>query len=401
MPMATTVRDTFADLTGFNPDLLAAEPRRLRAAYGFDDVAIVPGVETIHPDDVDLTWELGGQRFAIPFIASAMDGVVDVDFAIALGKLGGLAVLNLEGLQTRYERPAEPLAEIAAAPRDTVTELMQRLYQAPVRDELVARRVREIKAAGVPAAVSTTPGLADRLGPIAAEAGVDIFVVQSTVTSRRFRSHDGAQPLDFSRFCRTLGVPVVVGNCVGTAAALELMDTGIAGLLVGVGPGAACTSREVLGIGVPQVTATLDCAAARDAYFARTGRYVPIVTDGGMRTGGDVCKAFASGADAVMIGSPFAQTEQAPGRGHHWGMATPHAGLPRGTRIKVGVSGSLEQILFGPTSLTNGTQNLVGALRTCMGVVGAAALREMHQAEMVIAPAIKTEGKSWQLSGAN
>jgi IMP dehydrogenase len=325
---------------------------------------------------------------------------VDVAFAIALGRLGGLAVLNLEGLQTRYEQPAEQLAEIANAPRESATELMQRLYQAPIRDDLVARRVQEIKAAGVVAAVSTTPSLAGRLGPLVAEAGGDIFVVQSTVTSRRFRSHDGAPSLDFSKFCSRLRLPVVVGNCVGLGASLELMETGIAGLLVGVGPGAACTSREVLGIGVPQVTATMDCAGARDAFYARTGRYVPIVTDGGMRTGGDVCKAFASGADAVMIGSPFAQSAEAPGGGHHWGMATPHAGLPRGTRIRVGVNGTLEQILFGPTSLTNGTQNLVGALRTCMGVCGAATVRDMHEVEMVIAPAIKTEGKSWQLAGA-
>ena len=372
-------------------------PSRLRRAYGFDDVAIVPGVETIHPDAVELSLELGGRGFVIPFVASAMDGVVDVAFAVALGRLGGLAVLNLEGLHTRYPDAAEPLAEIVAAPAEAVTGLMQRLYQAPIRDDLVARRIGEIKDAGVAAAVSATPSLASHLGPVAAEVGVDLFVVQSTVTSRRFRSHDGAPPLDFSRLCRELDVPVVVGNCVSYAAALELMDTGIAGLLVGVGPGAACTSREVLGIGVPQVTATLDCAAARDEYVRRTGRYVPVITDGGMRTGGDVCKAFASGADAVMIGSPLAQAAEAPGRGHHWGMATPHAGLPRGTRIKVGVSGSLEQILFGPTSRTDGTQNLVGALRTCMGVCGAASIREMHAVEMVIAPAIKTEGKAYQL----
>jgi IMP dehydrogenase len=395
--MATTVRETSLPDLG---DLFAAERNRLRPAYGFDDVAIVPGVETIHPDDVDLSFELGGRRFAIPFIASAMDGVVDVPFAVAIGRLGGLAVLNLEGLQTRYEDPAEPLSEIAAAPRETVTELMQRLYQAPMRDDLVARRVAEIKAAGVPAAVSSTPSLAERLGPIAAEAGVDIFVVQSTVTSRRFRARAGVHTLDFERFCRDIAVPVVVGNCVGYAAAMELMETGIAGLLVGVGPGAACTSREVLGIGVPQVTATMDCSAARDAHYRATGRYVPVITDGGMRTGGDVCKAIASGADAVMIGSPFAQTSEAPGRGHHWGMATPHAGLPRGTRITVGVNGSLEQVLFGPTSLTNGTQNLVGALRTCMGVCGAASIADMHEVEMVIAPAIKTEGKAYQLAGA-
>jgi len=392
--MTTAVRERVVESSVFE----APPASRLRPAYGFDDVAIVPGVETLHPDDVDLSWSIGGQRFAIPIIASAMDGVVDVSFAVALSKLGGLAVVNLEGLQTRYDHPDEPLAEIAAASRESATELMQRLYQAPLRDDLVARRIEEIKARGGVAAVSATPSLADRLGPVAVEAGADVFVVQSTVTSRRFRSRSAA--LDFERFCAQMRAPVVVGNCVGFGASLELMETGIAGLLVGVGPGAACTSREVLGIGVPQVTATMDCAAARDAFYARTGRYVPIITDGGMRTGGDVCKALASGADAVMIGSPFAQAIEAPGRGHHWGMATPHAGLPRGTRIKVGVNGSLEQILFGPTSLTNGTQNLVGAVRTCMGVCGAATLREMHQVEMVIAPAIKTEGKSWQLAGA-
>jgi IMP dehydrogenase len=394
--MTIAVRESLVDLGLAD----APRPTRLRPAYGFDDVAIVPGVETLHPDDVDLSWTLGGKRFAIPFIASAMDGVVDVPFAIALGQLGGLAVLNLEGLQTRYEHPEEPLAEIADAAREAATELMQRLYAAPIRDDLVATRVQQIKAGGAVAAVSATPSMADRLGPLVAEAGGDIFVVQSTVTSRRFRSHNGTPPLDFARFCRQLRLPVVVGNCVGYQAALELMDAGISGLLVGVGPGAACTSREVLGIGVPQVTATMDCAAARDAFYARTGRYVPVVTDGGMRTGGDVCKALASGADAVMIGSPFAQAAEAPGRGHHWGMATPHPGLPRGTRIRVGANGTLEQILFGPTSLTNGTHNLVGAVRTCMGVCGAATLREMHEVEMVIAPAIKTEGKSWQLAGA-
>jgi IMP dehydrogenase len=386
----------------FSDDLLRrAAERRLRPAYGFDDVAIVPGLETIHPDDVDLGLSLGRVRLAIPFVASAMDGVVNVPFAVALGRLGGLAVLNLEGIQTRYEAPEEPLEKIAAAPAAEVTELMQRLYQRPIQEPLVARRVEEIKQAGAPAAVSCTPALAHRLGPVAAEAGVDLFVVQSTVTSRRFRADGAARPvLDFERFCATMPVPVLVGNCVAYAAALELMEAGIAGLLVGVGPGAACTSREVLGIGVPQVTATLDCAAARDAFHRRTGRYVPVITDGGMRTGGDVCKAFASGADAVMIGSPFAQAAEAPGRGHHWGMATPHPGLPRGTRIRVGVSGSLETILFGPTSRTDGTQNLVGALRTCMGVCGAATLREMHAVELVIAPAIKTEGKSWQLAAA-
>ncbi len=419
-PVPDTQHETTPGLSAtLEAELVAAGAARgrrakLRPAYGFDDVAIVPGVETIHPDDVDITFELGGHRFAIPFIASAMDGVVDVPFAIALGKMGGLGVLNLEGLQTRYEHPEEQLEEIAEAPKETVTALMQRLYQAPIREELVGRRIEEIRRAGVAAAVSATPASAARLGPVADAAGVDIFVVQATVSTRRFRS--SARPaadatkgyagtgghtfLDFERFCADMRAPVVVGNTVSYTTTLELMETGVAGILVGVGPGAACTSREVLGIGVPQVTATMDCAAARDAFRRRTGRYVPIITDGGMRTGGDVCKAFASGADAVMIGSPFAQAAEAPGRGHHWGMATPHAGLPRGTRIKVGVGGTLEQILFGPTSKTNGTQNLVGALRTCMGTCGAAVVGEMHDAEMVIAPAIKTEGKSWQLTGA-
>ncbi|MBI2755681.1 MAG: GuaB3 family IMP dehydrogenase-related protein [Chloroflexi bacterium] len=385
---------------------------RLRPAYGFDDVAIVPGTEAIHPDDVNTTFQLGEHRFAIPFIASAMDGVVDVPFAIKIGQMGGLGVLNLDGLQTRYEDPSQPLADIAAAEPGQVTALMQKLYQAPVREDLVGRRIAEIKRAGVKAAVSCTPTTAGRFGPLADAAGVDLFVVQATVSTRRFRSSriaeggsgysgtGGHTALDFEQFCRAMRAPVVVGNCVTYEAALELMDAGIAGLLVGVGPGAACTSREVLGIGVPQVTATLDCSAARDAHYARSGRYVPIITDGGMKTGGDVCKAFASGADAVMIGSPFAQAEEAPGRGHHWGMATPHAGLPRGTRIKVGVNGSLQTILFGPTSKSDGTQNFVGALRTCMGTVGAGTIRDMHEVEMVIAPAMKTEGKSWQLSGA-
>jgi IMP dehydrogenase len=276
---------------------------------------------------------------------------------------------------------------------------MQGLYQAPLREELVGRRIGEMKAEGVLVAASATPANAERLAGLAIEAGVDIFVVQSTVSTARFRSRS-LQQLSFAKFCRETRVPVIVGNCVSFQAALELMETGISGLLVGVGPGAACTSREVLGIGVPQVTATIDCAAARDTYLKRSGRYVPIVTDGGMRTGGDICKAFAAGADAVMLGSPFAQCQEAPGRGHHWGMATPHGALPRGTRIRVGVKSTLERTLFGPTSRTDGTENLVGALKTCMGVVGAVDLREMHQAELVVAPAIKTEGKIWQLSGA-
>lgn len=373
--------------------------KQLRQAYGFDDVAIVPGNVTVDPAEVDCSWQLGRHRIALPIVASAMDAVVDPSFAAKLGRLGGLAVLNLDGLQTRYERPAEVLVEIAGASPDDVTSLMQRLYRAPLREELVGRRIGEIKAEGVLAAVSATPANAERLGRLAVEAGVDVFVVQSTVTTARYRSSSGPQ-LSFAQFCRDMAIPVVVGNCVSFQAALDLMETGIAGLLVGVGPGAACTSREVLGIGVPQVTATIDCAAARDAYYRQTGRYVPIITDGGMRTGGDLCKAFAAGADAVMLGSPFAQCAEAPGQGHHWGMATPHGALPRGTRIRVGLNSTLEQTLFGPTSRTDGTENFIGALKTCMGVCGACDLHEMHEAEMVIAPAIKTEGKIWQLSGA-
>ena len=313
--MATTIRETsLPDLDSFDSDLFPPEPTRLRAAYGFDDVAIVPGVETIHPDDVDLSWELAGHRFAVPFIASAMDGVVDVPFAIALGQLGGLGVLNLEGLQTRYERPEEPLAEIAAAPRESVTELMQHLYRRPSAmtwSRAASRRSRP--RAWLPRCPRRRawPNASGRSRP---KPGWTCFSSNRRLPRSASEHTRGMHTLDFARFCRTVGVPVVVGNCVSYAATLELMDTGIAGLLVGVGPGAACTSREVLGIGVPQVTATMDCAAARDAYARRSGRYVPIITDGGMRTGGDVCKAFASGADAVMIGSPFAQATEAPAR---------------------------------------------------------------------------------------
>jgi IMP dehydrogenase len=380
-------------LTSPVADMHVSGSARLRPAYGFDDVALVPGALTIDPDDVDISWQVGPHRFALPVVASAMDGVVDPAFAIALGRLGGLAVLNLDGLQTRYDEPTEPLAQITAAPAEQATALLQELYRAPVRNDLIKRRVEEIKAGGVIAAVSATPANAAAYGRIAVDAGVDIFVVQATVTAAQHRSRAQTH-LSLRDFCRWMPVPVVVGNCVAYSAALELMETGIAALLVGVGPGAACTSREVLGIGVPQVTATMDCAAARDTFHARSGRYVPIITDGG------VAKAIASGSDAVMLGSPFAQTHEAPGKGHHWGMATPHPGLPRGTRIKVGVQGSLEQLLFGPTSRTDGTQNLMGALRTSMGVLGAANLGEMHAVDMVIAPSIKTEGKLWQLARA-
>lgn len=373
------------------------EHRRLRRAYGFDEVSLVPGDVTVNPDQVDTSFRLGDLVFPLPVLAAAMDAVVDVAFSDALHRMGGLAVINLEGVQTRYEHPEEVLAQIAEAPDGTVTELMQRVYGSPIQEHLVGERVRAIKQGGAYCAASVTPGNTKRLAPLAVEAGIDILVVQSTVTTARHHSKS-YRGLIFSELCEQVRIPVVVGNCVSFSAALELMETGVAGILVGVGPGAACTSREVLGIGVPQVTATLDCAAARDHYFQSAGRYVSVITDGGIHTGGDLCKAIAAGADAVMLGSAFAQSAEAPGRGTEWGMATPHPALPRGTRIKVGVKGSLEQILFGPTSVTDGTQNLMGALRLAMGMCGASTLQEMHQAEMIIAPSVKTEGKLFQMA---
>jgi IMP dehydrogenase len=375
--------------------------RKARVTYGFDEIALVPGAVTINPNEVDVTWQIptadgGALQVALPILASAMDGVVDTRFAIAMGRLGGLAVLNLEGVQVRYEDADSVLAEVLAADKDQVTGLLQKVYLEPVKEELISRRIREIKDAGVMAAVSAIPQKAERCGAIAQEAGVDVFVVQSTVSTARHISTE-YRMLDLSDFCRSMKCPVIIGNTVTYGTTLELMECGVSGVLVGVGPGAACTSRGVLGLGVPQVTATVDCAAARDAYFKKTGRYVPIITDGGMNKGGDVCKALACGADAVMVGSAFAKAEEAPGRGFHWGMATPHANLPRGTRIKVGVSGTLEQILFGPATVDDGSQNLVGAITTCMGNVGAASLREFQETEIIIAPSIKSEGKLFQM----
>jgi IMP dehydrogenase len=375
-----------------------ASPRfkQLRPSYGFDEVAIVPGDFTINPDQTNTDFHIGAFSFTAPIIASDMDAVVDVAMVIRMHKLGGLAVLNLDGVQARYENPAEVLEKIARTSDAEVTALMQKIYQEPVKEKLAGERVQAIKKAGAVCAVSLVPATTKRLAPVVAEAGGDILVVKSTVTSARHisKSYRG---LIFSELSRQLKMPIIVGNCVSYSACLELMQTGIAGVLVGVGPGAACTSREVLGLGVPQITATIDCAAARDEYFKESGRYVPIITDGGFRKGGDVCKAFAAGADAAMLGSNFAQVEGAPGRGYHWGMSHPHPSLPRGTRIKVGTTTTLEKLLFGPTSLVHGTENLVGALRMAMGFCGAANIKEFHNAEMVIAPSITTEGKSWQM----
>ena len=374
--------------------------RKARVTYGFDEIALVPGEVTINPAEVDTSFMIPRKdtsviKLGIPIIASAMDGVTDVRFCIEMGKLGGLGVVNLEGVQTRYENPDEVLAQVVKASNQDVTTIIQKLYLEPVKEELIAKRVEQLKAAGVLAAVSSIPQKAERYGAIAQEAGADVFVVQSTVSTVRHISTQ-YKSLELKSFCDTMKIPVIIGNAVTYSVTLELMECGVAGVLIGVGPGAACTSRGVLGLGVPQVTATVDCAAARDYHFKRSGRYIPIITDGGMSKGGDVCKALACGSDAVMVGSAFARAEEAPGRGNHWGMATPHANLPRGTRIRVGVTGSLRQILFGPATVDDGSQNLVGAITTCMGNVGASTIREFQETEIIIAPSIKTEGKLFQ-----
>lgn len=369
--------------------------RKARMAYGFDDIALVPGTVTVNPNEVDISWELCGRRFEIPVVAAAMDGVVDPKFAIEMGRLGGFAVLNLEGIQSRYENPDEVLDRIVSASLDEATKIIQSIYAEPIKEELIHKRITHIKKGGGPAVVSSIPQRAERFAKIAEEAGADIFVVQSTVTTARHIATEYT-PVDLKRLKKNLSIPLIIGNVVTYEACLELMECGVDALLIGVGPGAACTSREVLGLGVPQVTATADSAAARDFHYKQTGRYVPILTDGGMTTGGDICKALASGADAVMIGSAFARAVEAPGRGYHWGMATPHQNLPRGTRIRVGVMGPLEQILFGPAFTDDGSLNLVGAIRTCMGAVGARCIRELQLTELIIAPAIKTEGKVFQ-----
>lgn len=369
--------------------------RKARVAYGFDDIALVPGMVTVNSNEVDTSWDLCGRRFEIPIIAAAMDGVVDTKFAVEMARLGGIAVLNLEGIQTRYENPDVVLDRLVSSSQDEATKIIQSVYGEPIKEELIHQRITEIKKGGGYAVVSSIPQRAERFAKIAEEAGADIFVIQSTVTTARHIATEYT-PLDFKKLKKELAIPLIVGNCVTYEACLELMETGIDALLIGVGPGAACTTREVLGLGVPQVTATADAAAARDFYFKQKGRYVPIITDGGMTSGGDICKALAAGADAVMIGSAFARAEEAPGRGYHWGMATPHQNLPRGTRIRVGVAGPLEQILFGPAFTDDGTMNLVGAIRTCMGSVGARTIREFQLTELIIAPAIKTEGKIFQ-----
>jgi IMP dehydrogenase len=375
--------------------MAAPKLKKLERAYGFDEVAIVPGDVTVNPDQTNTNLNIGEFTFSVPILASAMDAVVDTNIAIQFNKLGGLAVLNLDGIQSRYDNPEEILDDIAHASNSEVTALIQKIYSRPIKENLIGERIKTIKASGAVCAVSFIPATTKKFAPIAQEAGADILVIQSTVTTARHisKSYHG---LVFSELAKTIKLPVIVGNCVTYTAALELMKTGIDGILVGVGPGAACTTREVLGVGVPQITATMDCAAARDTYFKDTGKYIAIITDGGIRIGSDLCKSFVAGADAVMIGSPLTRTKEAPGKGYHWGMSHPHAELPRGTRVKTGINTTLERLLFGPTSVTDGSENFVGALRTCMGVCGALTIKDMHKAKMVIAPSIKTEGKYFQ-----
>lgn len=372
--------------------------KELERSYGFDEVAIVPGQVTINPELASTKMTVRDLEFEIPIMASAMDGAVSPRFAARMHGQGGLGVLNGEGLYSRYDDPYSVLEDIIATPQEEVTEFLQQVYAEPVKEDLLAAQVQEIKRSGAVCAVSFTPQTTKRMSPAAVEAGADMVVVQSTVTTARHVSNS-YRGLIFSELIGSLNVPVMVGNCVSYDVALELMETGIDGVLVGVGPGAACTTREVVGVGVPQVTATLECAAAREDYYRQTGRYVTVITDGGIRTGGDICKSIVSGADGVMLGTPFAQAEEAPGRGYNWGMANPHPELPRGTRVKVGTKAPLKQILYGPTSKTDGTQNFVGALKAGMGMCGAYTIRDMHKAGMVIAPAIKTEGKFFQMGG--
>jgi IMP dehydrogenase len=373
--------------------------KKARRAYGFDDIAIVPSRRTRDPDDIDITWNLGPYRFELPLLASAMDGVVSPQTAVLINRLGGLGVLNLEGIWSRYEDADEQLARIAEAPPDRATRLMQEVYSEPVKPELIRQRIEEIKAEGAVACGSLTPQKVMDLHEVALEAGLDILVVQGTVISAEHVSQS-AEPLNLKEFIASAPVPCIVGGCASYSTGLHLMRTGAVGVLVGVGPGAACTTRGVLGIGVPQATAIADVAAARSQHMLETGQYCNVIADGGMRTGGDVSKAIACGGDAVMIGSPLARSKEAPGRGYHWGMATFHPSLPRGTRVVTRQDGTMEQILLGPANENDGTFNLMGALRTSMATCGYEDIPSFHRAEVMIAPALQTEGKKLQTEQA-
>ncbi len=366
-----------------------------RRAYGFDEVAIVPSRRTRDPDDVDISWEIDAYTFPLPMMASAMDAAVSPATAIQIGRLGGLACLNLEGLWTRYEDPTPVYEEIASLPDEKATRRMQELYQEPVKEELIGRRIQEIKDGGVTSCASLTPQRVARFQQLVLDAGLDVLVIQGTVVSAEHVSSH-SEPLNLKEFIRTFDLPVIVGGCASYTTALHLMRTGAIGVLVGVGPGNACTTRGVLGVGVPQATAIADAAAARMEHLRETGRCCHVIADGGMRTGGDVAKAIACGADAVMIGSPLTRSYEAPGRGYHWGMATFHSTLPRGARVQTQQVASLEEILLGPAHENDGTFNLFGALQTSMATTGYATIKEFQKTELVVAPSIKTEGKTYQ-----
>ncbi len=368
----------------------------VRRAYGIDEIALVPGTRTVDPQITDTSWEIGGIKREIPIIASAMDGVVDVNMAVSLSKLGALGVLNLEGVQTRYEDPNPLLTQISSVNKDEFVPLMQEIYKQPIKKELITKRIEEIKMQGGIAAVSGTPIAAMKYREIIEKSGADIFFVQATVVSTEHIGPKGTESLDIQSLCKGMGIPIAVGNCVTYEVAMELMRAGASAILVGIGPGAACTSRGVLGVGIPQASAVADCSSARDEYQKESGKYIPVLADGGIVTGGDICKCIACGADAVMIGSPIARADEAPGKGFHWGMATPSPVLPRGTRIKVGSTGSLERILRGPALLDDGTHNLLGAIKTSMGTLGARTIKEMQKVEVVVAPSLLTEGKVYQ-----
>lgn len=366
-----------------------------RRAYGLDDIAIVPSRRTRDPEDIDLSWEIDAFRFELPLLGAAMDGAMSPELAIGIGRLGGGGVLNLEGLWTRYEDPTAVYDEIATLPPEKATRRMQELYEAPIQEELIGRRIEEIKDADVVTIASLTPQRVERYSQIVLDAGLDLLVIQGTVVSAEHVSSK-VEPLNLKKFIRTFDLPVIVGGCASYSTALHLMRTGAVGVLVGVGPGQACTTRGVLGIGVPQATAISDAAGARMRHLDETGRYVHVIADGGMRTGGDIAKAIACGADAVMLGSPLASALEAPGRGFHWGMATFHPDLPRGTRVEVGRIGTLEELLVGPAHENDGRLNLFGALRTSMATCGYENVKDFQKAEVMVAPALRTEGKTLQ-----
>lgn len=371
--------------------------KQLTRAYGLNEIALVPSDITIDPELVDISTEIAGLKLKMPIFASAMDSVVSPQTAGIIGKCGGAGVLNLEGIQTRYEDANSILDEIAKVEKKDYVALMQKIYQSSdVKKELIEKRIKEIKDQNIPAIVSSTPQRAAELGPIAEKANADVFVIQSTVVSNSFQSKDGSNGLDIKAFVKSMNIPVMLGNTTTYDVTLELMRTGIQGVFVGIGPGAACTTRGVLGIGVPMATAIIKATAARRKHFEETGVYVPVIADGGIVNSGDICKALACGADAVMIGSPFAKSNEAPGRGYHWGMATPNSVLPRGARIQVGTIAKLEQILLGPSDSDDGSQNLYGAMLTCFATLGVKTIKEMHDIEVIVAPALMTEGKIYQ-----